>query len=74
VANPKKDLPHHARFFLYKVIAGTASSVVFAYIPIAIRGATQHVDVADVGRMAFAPATALQNLGPFIFGHHPLDL
>jgi hypothetical protein len=47
---------------------------VFADIPIPIRCPTHHSDIAHVGSMAFPAPTALQNLGPFIFGDHPLDL
>jgi hypothetical protein len=67
-------LPDHSGFFLYNVIVGTSSSFVFAHIPIAIRSPAKDIDTTDLRGMAFATSTALQNLGPFIFGDHSLDL
>ena len=42
--------------------------------PTVVGYTAKDIDTTDLGGMAFAPSTALQNLGPFIFGDHALDL
>lgn len=74
LTDPEKDLPHPAGFVLENVIAGTASALGFAHLPIAIGRATKSIHIADLGSMTFAAATALQNLGSRILSDHPLDL
>jgi hypothetical protein len=74
VPDPGKHLPDNPCFFLYNVVARLSSPFVFAHIPIAIRRTGEDIYTTDVGRMAFATATAFQNLGPFIFGDHALYL
>jgi len=72
--HPSKHLSHDTRFLLYNVIASRSPTFMFVDIPIALGSSTHYRDITHVSRMAFPTATALQNLGAFIFGHHPLHL
>jgi hypothetical protein len=74
VANPRKELPHHARFLLENVIARPACALVFTHIPIAIGRAAKHVNMAHVGSLTFSPPTAFENLGSLLLGDHALHL
>ena len=74
VPHPVKHLAHHAGFVRDNLIAGLASTRMLVDIAIAIGRPTEHIHDARACRMQFPPAVAFDNLGPFILGHHALDL
>jgi hypothetical protein len=74
VAHPRQDLPHPSCCLLSKVRASTASAWVFAHIPLALGRAAKYVDMAALGGMTVAPATAVQNLGPLLGGDQAVPL
>jgi hypothetical protein len=73
-ANPLEDLADHAGLIGDEVIARMAPAGMLVDVAVTIGRATEHVDQPHTGRVEFAPPVAVEDLGPFIFGHHPLHL
>src|SRR5262249_58739537 len=54
--HPGKDVAPHPRLLGEHVIARLSATVVLIHIPVAIRGAAQHMNRAGACRMEFTPA------------------
>src|SRR6266581_4862755 len=67
------DMPHHARLGLDHGIGGR-TLLTLTDIAIAVRGAAQHADFARASPVTLPAARALEDLGPFVLGDHPLKL
>jgi hypothetical protein len=73
-AEPRKDLADHAGLLRHEGRARLAPTGMLGDVTVARGRAAEPIDGAQTGGMEFAPAVTFDNLGPFIFGHHPLHL
>ena len=72
--DPMEDLPHRLRLGKIDDVLGGRSVALLADVAIAIGRPREHIDAAAPGAVQLAPAVALHDLGPFIFGNHALHL
>ncbi len=70
---PVIDLAHHGSLFFDDFVV-RARLLGFSHVAISVRGATQHIHVAQTRMMAFPAPRALQDLRTLVFGDHALEL
>jgi hypothetical protein len=73
-ADPMEDLPHRLRLGKIDDVLGGPPIALLADVAIAIGRPREHIDAAAPGAVQLAPAVALHDLGPFVFGNHALHL
>jgi hypothetical protein len=74
LSDPGEDLPHHPCLIEDDVETSGAACLLRTHQPITIRGLAEHTHPPSLGRVPLAAPTALEELGPLVFGDHPLDL
>lgn len=57
-----------------QVVLCTSDSIGGRDVPIAVRRCAEHVHIALAGGVELAAPAPLDDLGPFVLGHHPLHL
>src|SRR6266536_5741441 len=68
-----KHPPHHLGLrFNYLVIG--CGSITLAHVPVAVGSRAKHTHRPLSGLVPFPPATAFDDLRPFVFGDHSLEL
>src|SRR5215213_7450905 len=74
VPDPGEDLTHNPGCILIDLIPGGPSARLTRNIAIAERRAGEDADGARLGPVALSAPTALEHLGPLVFGEHALEL
>lgn len=72
--HPLEDFAHDASFFKHDPEVSFSAPLVLAHIPVAIWSAGQHIHRTTTGCVTFPAPRAFHDLGPLIFGNHPLHL
>ncbi len=74
LANPFEDQPDHLGLVLDDVVAGEASPIALADVAVAIGRTRQGTHQGLLSGMPPTTPASLKDLGPFILGHHALNL
>ena len=73
-STPREHLPDRLGLGELHDVSGLAASFLLGDVSVSIRGLGQGADLTRPRREEPAAATPLADLGPLVFGDHPLDL
>ena len=73
-SDPLEDLAHHTGLLRHDLEAGCPATLVPTEVPVTVGCAGEHTHDASLRAVPLTTPAALEDLGPLILGHHPLDL